>query len=261
MSKKEGVFFYFVVSCILIFTLILVYAPDFYDWLSLEDHLIENLTALALLVTSITFFLTAAKSINLKLAFKVLFIFLGLIFFLGAGEEISWGQRVFGINTPEGLKAINDQDELNFHNINKKFFDRIVDRLTILLVLVSVIFKFMRVHKVFTIPLPSYFLLLAFGLTPFYHQYNYLILDFYHLLYIPFLLILIVAAKERKHNLMIATFITFLLTLAIRYLHLTYIDHFPTHNNSANEFREFLFACCCFVYALQIYKSYKKSIS
>lgn len=258
---KKSVFFYAVVFSIITFSLILVFNPELYDWLSLEDHLIENLTALALLATSITFFLTARKSINLKLAFKVLFVFLGLVFLWGAGEEISWGQRIFGFDTPEGLKAINDQDELNIHNINKKFFDRMVDRLTILLVFASVLLKFFRVHNVFTIPLPSYFLLLAFGLTPFYHQYNHLIFDFYHTLYLPFLLILIVSLKDRKYNLMTATFITLVLTLVIRMLHLAYGDHFPVHNNSANEFREFLFAACCFAYAFQIHKHYKKSIS
>jgi hypothetical protein len=34
-----------------------------------------------------------------------------------AFEEISWGQRIFGLSTPELLLEINDQGELNFHNI------------------------------------------------------------------------------------------------------------------------------------------------
>ena len=33
------------------------------------------------------------------------------------GEELSWGQRVFGIGTPEPLAAANDQCELNVHNV------------------------------------------------------------------------------------------------------------------------------------------------
>jgi hypothetical protein len=35
-----------------------------------------------------------------------------------AGEEISWGQRLFGWSTPESLGAINHQDETNVHNIH-----------------------------------------------------------------------------------------------------------------------------------------------
>ena len=37
--------------------------------------------------------------------------------FLLAGEEISWGQRIFHIAEPGALDAINEQHELNLHNI------------------------------------------------------------------------------------------------------------------------------------------------
>jgi hypothetical protein len=33
------------------------------------------------------------------------------------GEEVAWGQRILGIETPEALEAINDQDEVTLHNI------------------------------------------------------------------------------------------------------------------------------------------------
>ena len=39
---------------------------------------------------------------------------LGCIYFLG--EEISWGQHLFGWETPDAWKALNDQDETNLHN-------------------------------------------------------------------------------------------------------------------------------------------------
>jgi hypothetical protein len=34
-----------------------------------------------------------------------------------AGEEISWGQRIFGFSTPEELLAVNKQGELTLHNV------------------------------------------------------------------------------------------------------------------------------------------------
>jgi hypothetical protein len=34
-----------------------------------------------------------------------------------AGEEISWGQRVLDLETPEALEAANHQRELNLHNV------------------------------------------------------------------------------------------------------------------------------------------------
>lgn len=36
---------------------------------------------------------------------------------VAGGEEISWGQRVFGFDTPEGLESLNNQEELNMHDV------------------------------------------------------------------------------------------------------------------------------------------------
>lgn len=46
-------------------------------------------------------------------------IFAGFAFanFFIAGEEIAWGQRIFGLQTPEELKQINHQGEITVHNI------------------------------------------------------------------------------------------------------------------------------------------------
>jgi hypothetical protein len=37
------------------------------------------------------------------------------------GEELSWGQHLFGWSTPESLMAVNDQGETNIHNISSWF--------------------------------------------------------------------------------------------------------------------------------------------
>jgi len=39
-----------------------------------------------------------------------------LLLILAAGEEISWGQRLVGLKTPDSLAEVNTQDELNIHN-------------------------------------------------------------------------------------------------------------------------------------------------
>lgn len=46
-------------------------------------------------------------------------LFAGFAFlnFFVAGEEIAWGQRIFGIETPDGLREINAQGETTVHNI------------------------------------------------------------------------------------------------------------------------------------------------
>jgi len=38
-----------------------------------------------------------------------------------AGEEISWGQQLFGWQSPEIMQEINDQQETNIHNISSWF--------------------------------------------------------------------------------------------------------------------------------------------
>ena len=40
-----------------------------------------------------------------------------MILFVAAGEELSWGQRLLGLQTPPALQEINAQDEINLHNL------------------------------------------------------------------------------------------------------------------------------------------------
>jgi hypothetical protein len=49
----------------------------------------------------------------LQLAFAAL----ALYFFVAGGEEISWGQRILGISTPDEIAEANSQGELTAHNL------------------------------------------------------------------------------------------------------------------------------------------------
>ncbi len=86
-----------------------------------EDGWIESLSALFLLISALIVwrrsFAFAGKG-NWK-AFMLL-LGLGAVFFFGAGEEISWGQRILGLESNEFFKANNTQDEINFHNLEWK---------------------------------------------------------------------------------------------------------------------------------------------
>jgi len=51
-----------------------------------------------------------------------LFLILSIGFAFIFGEEISWGQRIFGIETPEYISQYNKQNEINLHNtLNSQF--------------------------------------------------------------------------------------------------------------------------------------------
>lgn len=92
-----------------------------------EDGPVEYLTAGFFLVPSLAFFLLFASKhfIREKLLEPLLatrgrryvFLLLALVLFFGFGEEISWGQRLFGFETPAAIAERNSQREFNFHNL------------------------------------------------------------------------------------------------------------------------------------------------
>jgi len=83
-----------------------------------EDGPIEWLTvALLLGVVVITLRRFAhLRSVRPRLFLACLLGF-AAVFFFGAAEEISWGQRLLGFGTPEVIQQINTQDEFNIHNL------------------------------------------------------------------------------------------------------------------------------------------------
>ena len=89
-----------------------------------EDGLFEDLTAVAFFLASLVFlylFLRRREGNDLlvvKTRRNVFFLLLSLLFLLGAGEEISWGQRLIGWDTPDGWRDANLQGETNLHNLN-----------------------------------------------------------------------------------------------------------------------------------------------
>lgn len=84
-----------------------------------EDNLIEYaevvvyfLSFLFAFIAAISFFETKHKLCGLfYLVLCILFVFI-------CGEEISWGQRIFGIKSPEYFLEHNVQKEINLHNLN-----------------------------------------------------------------------------------------------------------------------------------------------
>lgn len=90
-----------------------------------EDYLIENTQFWVLFLgslVSVRFAWLLKQQNNLRWSIFFLFCFLGLFFI--AGEEISWGQRLFKIEVSETIKQINAQKEMTVHNLY--FFQDIV---------------------------------------------------------------------------------------------------------------------------------------
>lgn len=90
---------------------------DVYYLVLREDWPVEWAQFTLLSFISALAVLTAWRLRRRGLAVVACLLVLGLGAFLLAGEEISWAQRAFAYGTPEGLSAVNEQSEFNFHNI------------------------------------------------------------------------------------------------------------------------------------------------
>jgi hypothetical protein len=90
----------------------------FVSFIATEDGFIEWLTVVGLAMTAIVCF---RRVVLLKGQKTKLFLFmttlLGLAFVFGAGEEISWGQRIFNTQSSEFFLQHNAQGETNLHNL------------------------------------------------------------------------------------------------------------------------------------------------
>ncbi len=128
-KKKKNYSLYFGIIIIMILGFTTVFLPK-ETFLSLvkEDGPFENAGALLFLMTSILFFVLFFRKDKFyrpedstffsTFSKRIFFLLLGLLFFVLLGEEISWGQRIFGFETPESIEQRNIQDEFNFHNLD-----------------------------------------------------------------------------------------------------------------------------------------------
>jgi hypothetical protein len=109
-NLHKGLFF------VLIFALVASYSVYFFgeEWVDIagkEDGIFEYLTALFFLLGAAVFGWTFYQNR------KIFFLLLSIVLLVGCGEEISWGQRIFGFTTPEYLHEHNVQDETSLHNL------------------------------------------------------------------------------------------------------------------------------------------------
>jgi hypothetical protein len=92
--------------------------PGLFHWMIDEDSALETLQFTLILATcgAVTW-LSVRLLRNNHVGIGLLYVLLALATFFIAGEEISWGQRIFGWSTPPALERINAQQEISVHNI------------------------------------------------------------------------------------------------------------------------------------------------
>ena len=113
----------FILSFITVLTLVGVIgsyiSKEWYDnFYSVEDGFIEWFTVVPLVITAIITLSRFFKLVKYKSwLFLLTLMVLAVVCIFFAGEEISWGQRIFGIESSEYFKAHNAQGETNIHNL------------------------------------------------------------------------------------------------------------------------------------------------
>jgi hypothetical protein len=117
-----------------VFWLVAIYVVLTYSTLALDDSVVaalvhedgyfESIGAAGLLVTSLLFAYCAVRSRRtdaipqISQMKRLVYVGMALLFFFGAGEEISWGQRILGFSGPSDVITHNVQGEFNVHNLS-----------------------------------------------------------------------------------------------------------------------------------------------
>ena len=251
---------------------LLAAAPLTFRALSREDYWVENLTVVWFLLAGFVLLITVL--VERSFFRRCVYILGGIAMVFAAGEEISWGQRIFGFATPDFLLHLNESKEFNVHNIANTIFSIIYLNGTLILCMATSAAFFCRKDRLFGIPLPSILLMLGFLLMLSFtsgaylqelsganhHEYVMSIRRSFGFFVVDekgglLLLFLIFALFKKRVELIIASAATLALILALTYV------NYHVNVNIGNplivraglfEVREYLFALGCLFYCLEI---------
>jgi hypothetical protein len=157
------------------------FSADVLTMLDRSEGVLENATALFFLLASILMALTVWRIQAPKMT-QFFLVVMAVVFFLFAGEEVSWGQQLIEIETLAIMEKLNVQNENNLHNL----FGYVTDHLFIVAVATyGAIVPALRLYHVFWdktvraigLPMPTMGLAVGFFLISLSHQWfvNYFV--------------------------------------------------------------------------------------
>ena len=102
-----------------------VYLDDPYQYLNYvrEDGLFEWLTVACMAIAGLISLDIGIRLLRLEGRFEWFFFVFGLFCLFVTFEEISWGQRLFNLASPEYFLSNSDQQEINIHNVLQQKLD------------------------------------------------------------------------------------------------------------------------------------------
>jgi hypothetical protein len=176
LTKTDKIAYLFL---ILVFGLGIYFANTnlqyFDDVYTKEDGFVEYGTSFLLFCSSALLFWRFIKFFSKKkILWKIGILGMALVFLFGAGEEISWGQRIFKVESSEYFLENNAQGETNLHNmvvdgkkINKIIFSQLLTAVLVLYLLITPFLyrKFKPIKKLadsFAIPIVKWHQTIAF---------------------------------------------------------------------------------------------------
>lgn len=187
-----------------LFLIIYIFAPYTFDLIEDEDGLIEWWSFVSLMIGATVLFLSFAKTLHKSNSTILTFALLcgSFFLFIMAMEEISWGQRLFNIKTPEILKN-NTQEELNIHNFYTEIFDTIYYSIFFLIVILAPFLKIFYnrflSHKIFRIFISDPYIIIIGSLHFAFHfnKWNFI---YTQICFFCCLSVLIILFKRRESN-------------------------------------------------------------
>ena len=245
------------VNILLLSYIVVAHSDIYYSVITIqfrEDKFVENFTAVAFLLSGIA--LIAAALAGRRSFRSFAYVLGGAAMVFLAGEEISWGWRIIGFETPAFLEESNYRGEFNIHNTYDALTLRSMQRKTLFaLCIVACAAFFWRKDRIFGIPAPPIPLILTILVMTYFSALklgegvaDYSPLTLHRALPLLLLLLLLIFALFSKNaKLFIAAAASLFLVASAIYAH-QYRDLLQLVEYS--ETREYLFSVVCFFYAL-----------
>ncbi len=256
LHSKLAVGFYLVIFLnIFFFAAVFINDSRLHDELTREDGWAEYLTAVAFFLAGLV---TAATAYMERSWTLRSFYFLGAVAMLFvAGEEISWGQRLFEWETPDFMMSLNQQGESNLHNIETEWFGELGNRVTAFLCAVTAIAICLRQNRLFGIPLPSLPLLLGILSAQIY--YLSLFDSQFAFEYLLLLLLGVFGLISRRPWWLVMVAAPLILNQAIA--HIYAVNNIRSVHYDPHEVYEYLRGLVCLFYAFELLLAQRRSVT
>jgi hypothetical protein len=105
------------------FLLIIQIDSKYYRFINNEDNLVEWLTFACLLISGLLSLIMAYQTYKYGDRYLWFFLLFGVACIILGFEEISWGQRILQVESPNFFLENSDQQEINIHNVVNQWFD------------------------------------------------------------------------------------------------------------------------------------------